>query len=182
MLFICRCFAPLVLCCAALSYADQPPVAAKKAEAKRSDPRPAAVPEVLKQYNYAEQVTALTDPANLVPVPGSALVEPQYAVNGSKPGVSSESKTILTKTDVPLTGMALEAVRVSDKWRTEKHAASGRTGRPRSVQLRRGPPDCRMRTTSCVHHRTAGRREDRRRAADRRLCPVEHLPCPVRRR
>jgi type IV secretion system protein TrbG len=84
---------------------------------------------VLKQYNYAEQVTALIDPANLTPVPGSAPVEPQY-VNTPKPGAPSDFKNILTRTDVPLTGTALEAVRVSDKWRTENTSpAAGPDGR-----------------------------------------------------
>ena len=42
----------------------------------------------------------------------------------------SEFKNILTKTDVPLTGTALEAVRVSDKWRTENTSpAAGPDGR-----------------------------------------------------
>lgn len=130
MLFRCRCFAALVFCCAALAYADQPPASAKKNEPKRTDSLPAAVPDVLRQYDYAEQVSAMADPANLVQVPGSAPVEPQYAHGGSKPGASSESKTILTKTDVPLTGMAFEAVRVSDKWRTENSPpAAGPDGR-----------------------------------------------------
>jgi type IV secretion system protein VirB9 len=85
---------------------------------------------LLKQYNYAEQVTAMTDQANLVPAPGSEPVEPRYAVNGTKPGAPSEFKKMLTKSDVPLTGTALEAVRVSDKWRAENTSpASGPDGR-----------------------------------------------------
>jgi type IV secretion system protein VirB9 len=123
MLFRCRCFAALVFCSAALAYGDQPPATAKKNEPKRTDSRPAAVPDVLKQYNYAEQVSAMTDPSNLVQIPGSAPVEPRYAKDG-KPGVAAELKTVLTKTDVPLTGTALEAVRVSDKWRTENTSPS----------------------------------------------------------
>jgi type IV secretion system protein VirB9 len=85
---------------------------------------------VLKQYNYGEQVTAMTDPVNLAPVPGSAPVEPQYAIDRAKTGVMSEIKNILAKPDVPLTGTALEAVRVSDKWRTENASpAAGPDGR-----------------------------------------------------
>src|SRR5262245_6795409 len=130
MLFKCSCFVALAFCCAVLAYADQPTEGAKKTNPKRTEPTPAAVPDVLKQYNYAEQVTAMTDPANLVSVPGSAPVEPQYAAPGSKPSAPSELKTILTKNDVPLTGTALEAVRVSDKWRTENSSpAAGPDGR-----------------------------------------------------
>src|SRR5215211_1160581 len=119
MLFICRCASALAFCCAVLSYAGQPAGPAKRSDSKRAEQGPAAVPDVLKQYNYADQVTAMTDPANLVPAPGSAPVEPQYAGKGAKPVASAEVKAIVAKTDVPLTGTALEAVRVSDKWRTE---------------------------------------------------------------
>jgi type IV secretion system protein TrbG len=129
MLFKFRCFGAFAFCCAVLAYAEQPPGSAKRTDPKRKDPSPVAVPDVLKQYNYAEQVTALIDPANLTPVPGSAPVEPQY-VNTPKPGAPSDFKNILTRTDVPLTGTALEAVRVSDKWRTENTSpAAGPDGR-----------------------------------------------------
>lgn len=130
MLLRFPCFAVLLFCCSALAFADQPPATAKKNEPKRTEPRAAAVPDVLKQYDYAEQVSAMTDAPDVLPVPGSASVEPQYANHGSKTGAPFDLKTVLTKTEVPLTGTALEAVRVSDKWRTENTSpAAGPDGR-----------------------------------------------------
>jgi type IV secretion system protein VirB9 len=84
----------------------------------------------LKQYNYAEQVTAMTDPAKLILISGSAPVEPEYVVNDAIPAVPSEFKKVPTKTDIPLTGAALEAVRVSDSLRAENASpAAGPDGR-----------------------------------------------------
>lgn len=126
MFFKCRCAGAFAFCCAVLVYADQPSGTVKRTDPKRTDRSPMPLPDVLKQYNYAEQVTAMTDPANPVPVSGSAPVEPQYA----KPGLPAEFKNILPKPDVPLTGTALEAVRVSDKWRAENTSpAAGPDGR-----------------------------------------------------
>ena len=120
-----------MFCCAVLAYADQPPPIAKRPNQSERTQVPQPVPNVLKQYNYAEQVTAMTRPGE--PDAGSGLCASRAAVcgqGGSKPGAPSELKNILTKTDVPLTGTALEAVRVSEKWRTENTSpAAGPDGR-----------------------------------------------------
>ena len=178
MLVSYRWIAPVFACCAVLAYADPQPIQ-KPQESKRS--RPTAIPNVLKEYNYAEQVTALSDPANLTSVPGAEPVQPQYAGKAVTNRPTKELKNILTRTDVALTATALEAVRVSEKWRTENNAPSGWTRRSCSVQLWCRPPDRSLCAASRLHHRIAGWREDCRRAADRRLCQVEHLSFDVRR-
>lgn len=130
MPFNFRCFGTLVICCGVLAYADQPAAPPNRADQKQTEDKSVQVPDVLTQYNYAEQVTAIIDPANLVPGQGATPVEPQYAVSGSRLRTIADLKAILTKTDIPLTGTALEAVRVSDKWRTENTSpAAGPDGR-----------------------------------------------------
>ena len=69
MLLRFPCFAVLLFCCSAPAFADQPPATTKKNEPKRTEPRAAAVPDVLKQYNYAEQVSAMTDAADASETP-----------------------------------------------------------------------------------------------------------------
>ena len=58
-------------------------------------------------------------PANLTSVPGAAPVQPQYAGKAVTNRPTKELNDILTRTDVALTATAIEAVRVSEKWRTE---------------------------------------------------------------
>ena len=92
---------------------------------------PSPVPEVLKQYDYATQFSAMQDPQNLLPSGMLAPVTPQYAT-GEKVNSSAQFPTPLLqpKTDVALSPTALEAVRVSEKWRGEKNApAAGPDGR-----------------------------------------------------
>ena len=127
MLVSYRWIAPVFACCAVLAYADPQPIQ-KPQESKRS--QPTAIPNVLKEYNYAEQVTALSDPANLTSVPGAEPVQPQYAGKAVTNRPTKELNDILTRTDVALTATAIEAVRVSEKWRTENNApGAGPDGR-----------------------------------------------------
>ena len=126
MLFLYRWIPTVFACCAVVAYADPQP-AQKPRNSKRADP--AAIPNVLKEYNYAEQVRALSDPANLTLVPGADPIQPRYAGN-VVPNASNDLKDLLTRPDVTLTATALEAVRVSEKWRTENNApAAGPDGR-----------------------------------------------------
>lgn len=128
MLVPYRWIAPAFACVATLAYAEPQQPAQKQQEVKRAEP--AAIPNVLKEYNYAEQVTALSDPANLMSVPGAEPVQPQYAGKALPNRPTNDLKNILTRTDVALTATALEAVRVSEKWRTENNApAAGPDGR-----------------------------------------------------
>jgi type IV secretion system protein TrbG len=126
MLCLYRWIPTAFACCAVVAYADPQP-AQKPQNSKRVDP--AAIPNVLKEYNYAEQVTALSDPANLMSVPGGDPIKPRYA-GKAVPNASNDLKDMLTRPDVALTATALEAVRVSEKWRTENNApAAGPDGR-----------------------------------------------------
>jgi len=86
-------------------------------------------PNLSQEYNYADQVKAMIDPANSPPSPGSDPVQPQNA-DSSASSTPSDMKSMRTRTDVPLTGTAKEAVRVSEKWQTENNSpASGPDGR-----------------------------------------------------
>jgi P-type conjugative transfer protein TrbG len=105
----------------------QPGVAVKRVP--QVDTPPKSLPPLLQQYDYGAQIQALqqTDglsvPSDVLPemLPGKAT-----GVNGTGP----IPKDYHSKTDVPLTPTALEAVRVSEKWRGEKNApAAGPDGR-----------------------------------------------------
>lgn len=125
-----RCFRTLVICCSVLANADEPAKPVNRADQKPTEDVSMQILDVLKQYNYAEQVTAISDPINLVPIPSTTPVEPRYAIGDAKPAPTPDLKAIFMKADVPLTGTALEAVRVSDKWRTENASpAAGPDGR-----------------------------------------------------
>jgi P-type conjugative transfer protein TrbG len=105
----------------------QPGIAVKRVP--QVDTVPKSLPPLLQQYDYGAQIQALqqTDglsvPSDVLPetLPGKAT-----GVNGTGP----IPKDYHPKTDVPLTPTALEAVRVSEKWRGEKNApAAGPDGR-----------------------------------------------------
>ena len=105
----------------------QPGIAVKRIP--QVDTPPKSLPPLLQQYDYGAQIQALqqTDglsvPSDVLPemLPGKAV-----GVNGTGP----IPKDYHPKTDVPLTPTALEAVRVSEKWRGEKNApAAGPDGR-----------------------------------------------------
>ncbi len=113
------------------------PSPARPIEVKRQPPGTApaltpAVPQILQQYDFGAQVQALQDG---VPFTFPPTVEPQFAAP-SKPasetssGSGSVPKDYKPRADVPLTPTALEAVRVSERWRTEKNPpAAGSDGR-----------------------------------------------------
>ncbi len=89
-------------------------------------------------------------------------------------------KTVPAKTDVPLTPNAEEAVRVSEQWMASKNApAAGPDGKV-SLLVRCRAADCGVRAAPRLHHRIAVRREDHRRATDRRLRSLEPRARPIR--
>ncbi len=91
-----------------------------------------AIPPILQQYDFGAQVTAL----NTVEGIGEpSAVKPQFATP-AKPvlGVSGSSESVPKEfrlnADVPLNSTALEALRVSERWRGEKNSpAAGSDGR-----------------------------------------------------
>ncbi len=102
------------------------PVVEVKRTPSASKTKPAAgVPVDLAQYDYATQIRALQD-AGSIPTElshGAAPVPPQSEPTGVP-------KDFTLKTDVPLTPTALEAVRVSERWREENTApTAGPDGR-----------------------------------------------------
>ncbi|MDQ2843679.1 MAG: P-type conjugative transfer protein TrbG [Acidobacteriota bacterium] len=93
---------------------------------------PTTVPQVLQQYDFGAQVKALQDG---VPFTFPEAMEPQFAASPKPaPETDPSSGTVPAdyrpRTDVPLTATALEAVRVSERWRAEKNPpAAGSDGR-----------------------------------------------------
>jgi len=84
---------------------------------------PKNMPPLLQQYDFGSQVRTLEDSGSL-----PADVRPEFVIPGSTSGVVP--KDFRPKSDVPLTATALEAVRVSEHWQTEKNAPSpGSDGR-----------------------------------------------------
>lgn len=97
--------------------ASKPPV--PKVELKRTAPG-LEIPKELVQYDYAAQINALQGTGASADPVSPAKAEPDNIV----------PKDFKPKTDVPLTATALEAVRVSERWRHEKVApAAGPDGR-----------------------------------------------------
>ena len=129
MFFAYRCIVPALGCFAFLAYAQPQPITQKRPELKRVEPVPATIPDVLQQYNYGEQITAMSDPANVTRGPSPQVAVPQYPV-GTALTSANDVKSIRPKNDVSLNATALEAVRVSEKWRTENYSpAAGPDGR-----------------------------------------------------
>ena len=105
--------------------ANHPPSA--PVEVKRQPPSVAtaptgAVPPLLQQYDFGAQVKVLQDS---VPFTFPEGIEPQFAAPSTSsletvPESGTVPKDYKPRTDVPLTATALEAVRVSEKWRAEK--------------------------------------------------------------
>jgi P-type conjugative transfer protein TrbG len=88
-------------------------------------------PLILQQYDFGAQVRALTEGA---PIATPPAVKPEFAGEQSIPGGASTESTVpkdfRSNADVPLNPTALEAVRVSERWRGEKNApAAGSDGR-----------------------------------------------------
>ena len=122
---------------AVASFGQQPPAAdptavkAPAIEVKRERPA-AGVPPLLQQYDFGEQLKALQEgqpfafPAEVSPV----FAQPPKTGTGQTSEPEAVPKDYRPRTDVPLTPTALEAVRVSERWRGENNApAAGSDGR-----------------------------------------------------
>ena len=97
----------------------------------KSQPPP-STPPILQQYDFGAQINAL-NADDAVGEPGS--VKPQFAmpakpVPSGSGAVDSIPKDFRLNSDVPLNSTALEALRVSERWRGEKNSpAAGSDGR-----------------------------------------------------
>jgi P-type conjugative transfer protein TrbG len=90
---------------------------------------PKTIPPLLQQYDYGAQIQALEQTTGL-PVSSDAVPEILPGTAQGSTAAGAIPKDYRPRTDVPLTPTALEAVRVSDKWRGEKNApAAGPDGR-----------------------------------------------------
>ena len=90
------------------------------------------VPDLLKQYNYAAQIAALTDFGILGDPSGSTPVTPEFAQFGKPPAIPipKADSALHVSPDVALSSTALAAVRVSEKWRGgSNEPAAGPDGR-----------------------------------------------------
>ena len=127
----------LLFSLAVASFGQQPPAADPPAmkvpgiEVKREPPQ-ATVPPLLQQYDFGEQLKALQEgqpfsfPAEVSPV----FAQPPKTGTGKTSEPESVPKDYRPRTDVPLTPTALEAVRVSERWRGENNSpAAGSDGR-----------------------------------------------------
>jgi P-type conjugative transfer protein TrbG len=116
----------------------QNPASSKKAplevhrEPSGNNVRPdgTATPSVLQQYDFGAQVRALTEGTSVISPEG---VKPEFATQSASGEASTQPavpKDFRLNADVPLNPTALEAVRVSERWRGEKNApAAGSDGR-----------------------------------------------------
>jgi P-type conjugative transfer protein TrbG len=108
--------------------------AGKAVEVKRvppEQPRPESVPSLLQQYDFGAQIQALQQSDGFRAPVG---VTPEFVSGGTTSSALSTGisvpKDYRPKEDVALTATALEAVRVSERWRGEKNSpAPGRDGR-----------------------------------------------------
>jgi type IV secretion system protein VirB9 len=95
-------------------------------EVKRVPPPPKSIPPLLQQYDFGAQIQALQQ-TNGIPMPPGTT--PEFAT-GKPVTTAPVPKDYRPKADVPLTPTALEAVRVSERWRGEtNNPATGRDGR-----------------------------------------------------
>jgi type IV secretion system protein TrbG len=119
------CSLLMSLACVFGQQQTQPRSPATPVPAKRTlSAKPKAIPPVLRQYDYAAQIAALQDTSGLT-VPSG--VQPHFASN-NLPG--SVPKGLAPKTDAMLTPTALEAVKLSGHWVSEKNSpATGEDGR-----------------------------------------------------
>jgi type IV secretion system protein VirB9 len=80
-------------------------------------------------YDFGAQVQALTDTTGSLPVP-SAQPKPNSSDTPSIPSIAAVPVEVRPKADVQLNATAVEAVRVSERWRGEKNSpAPGPDGR-----------------------------------------------------
>lgn len=87
-------------------------------------------PSLLQKYDFGDQLRVLEDPTAMDPQRPSAP-PPSNSTPGPTATVATNvPKDYQPRTDVPLNPTALEAVRVSETWRTQQNQpASGRDGR-----------------------------------------------------
>lgn len=95
-------------------------------------PAPPFLPDLLKQYNYGAQIGALNDLGTLDPSSNSDPASPEFA-NAGKPTagpVPNAGDTPRLHSEIALSPTALDAVRVSEKWRGgSNEPAAGPDGR-----------------------------------------------------
>lgn len=106
------------------SAQSQAPVNVKRVpQAAPGQTKSKDIPPLLQQYDFSDQLRTLNDSDSL-PVDA----KPEFVIPSATGG--AVPKDFRPKADVPLTATALEAVRVSERWRGEKNAPSpGSDGR-----------------------------------------------------
>lgn len=112
-------------------FAQQP--APPAIEVKREPAPPGqSVRQALQQYDFGAQLKALQDGESLT-LPSAAGGESTFPPNAASrqgPDAGGVPKDYRPRVDVPLNATAMEAVRVSEKWRGEANApAAGNDGR-----------------------------------------------------
>src|SRR5258708_3588329 len=96
----------------------QPPIGVKRVPpAAQGQASPKNIPPLLQQYDFGGQLRTLEDSGS-----SPADLKPELATPGATSG--AVPKDFRPKGDVPLSATALEAVRVSERWRGEKNAPS----------------------------------------------------------
>lgn len=91
------------------------------------NPQPLSIPPLLQQYNFGAQIRTLEQTDGLSTPAGAA---PKLASGNTPVSTALVPKDYRPKADVSLTPTALEAVRVSKRWRSEKNApVAGPDGR-----------------------------------------------------
>ncbi len=87
-------------------------------------------PSLLQKYDFGDQLRILEDPTAMDPQGPSAPSASNATPGQTASATNNVPKDYRPRTDVPLTPTALEAVRVSEMWRTQQiQPASGRDGR-----------------------------------------------------
>jgi type IV secretion system protein TrbG len=116
MLYAYRWIGPALACFAIVAVAQpQSPTEKRPQIIKR-------VPDASQQYSYTEQIKAMTSPSSDPDQPQDAGIASAIT--------PSDVKSMRSRTDVALTATAIEAIRVSEKWRTENNSpAAGPDGR-----------------------------------------------------
>lgn len=124
----CVFWASISLLCAQTSgSAPTQPLPVKRVPSTKIAPQTVNPPAV-QNFDYAGQLRLLQDPTQL----DQSMVSADSSSKSSVRGDSDDKipKGYLPRTDVPLNPTALEAVRVSEKWRGSENApASGPDGR-----------------------------------------------------
>ena len=103
------------------------PVQAKRVPAASNQSPPNQVPSVVQKYDFGGQLRVLQDPTAM----DLQTTVPLMPSLGSKSDTDGKAPTgFQPRTDLPLNSTALEAVRMSDSWRTGQNTpAAGPDGR-----------------------------------------------------